>query len=44
MHNGRPFAMRGNIARSLAERRDCVAALLLAPDNETRATGVGISF
>jgi hypothetical protein len=44
MHNGRPFEMRGNIARSLAERRDCVAALLMAPDNETRATVVRISF
>jgi hypothetical protein len=44
MHNGGPFKIRGNIARSLAERRDRVAALLIVPDNEARAAIVGVSF
>jgi hypothetical protein len=34
MHNGGPFEVRGNIARSLAERHDRVAALLIVPDSE----------
>jgi len=42
MHNGGPFEVRGDIARSLAERHDRVADLLKALGNEARAAIVGV--
>jgi hypothetical protein len=44
MHNGGPFEIRGNIARSLAEHRDRVADLLKALGDEARAAVVGVSI
>jgi hypothetical protein len=41
---GGPFEVRGNIARSLAERRDRVADLLIALGDEAWAAVVGVSF